>query len=112
MAVLFTSPTQQFFDDDGNPLAAGKLYTYEAGTTDPKDTYTTQAGDVAHANPIILDAAGRAEIWLDGSYDFVLKDSDDAEVYSTKKKKHQRHRFHLKAKSICQTNMCHHYLLA
>ena len=57
----------QFFDDNGNPLSGGKLYTYAAGTTTPLAAYTTSAGDVAHTNPIIFDAAGRVpsgEIWL------------------------------------------------
>lgn len=73
----------QFFDNNGNPLTGGKLYTYAAGTTTPQTSYTTSAGNVAHANPIVLDAAGRVpaggEIWLtDGvNYKFVLKDAND-----------------------------------
>jgi len=47
----------QFLDNNGNPLTGGKLYTYEAGTTTPQATYTTFVGNVAHANPIILDSA-------------------------------------------------------
>ena len=73
----------QFFDNSGNPLTGGKLYTYAAGTTTPVVTYTTSAGNVAHTNPIVLDSAGRVssggEIWLtDGViYKFVLKTSAD-----------------------------------
>lgn len=73
----------QFFDNSGNVLTGGKLYTYDAGTTTPAPTYTTSSGNVAHPNPIILDAAGRVpdsgEIWLADSisYKFVLKDSND-----------------------------------
>jgi hypothetical protein len=70
----------QFFNNDGVPLAGGLIYTYLAGTNTPAATYTTNAGNVAHSNPIILDSAGRVpggEIWLlNGvSYKFVLKDS-------------------------------------
>ena len=57
----------QSFDDNGTPLAGGKVYTYLAGTSTPVASYTTSAGNVAHSNPIILDAAGRVptgEIWL------------------------------------------------
>ena len=57
----------QFFNNDGTVLSGGKLYTYAAGTTTPKATYTTSAGNIAHTNPIILDSAGRVpggEIWL------------------------------------------------
>lgn len=70
----------QFFNNDGVPLAGGFLYTYAAGTTTPQNTYTTQTANVAHSNPIVLDAAGRVptgEIWLTNgkSYKFVIKDS-------------------------------------
>lgn len=73
----------QFFDNSGNPLSGGKLYTYAAGTTTPTPTYTSSNGSTAHSNPIVLDAAGRVpaggEIWLtDGiNYKFVLKTSTD-----------------------------------
>lgn len=72
----------QFFTNSGAVLTGGKLYTYEAGTTTPATTYTTSAGNVAHTNPIIFDAAGRVpsnEIWLiaGNTYKFVLKDSND-----------------------------------
>jgi len=73
----------QFFNNDGVPLAGGLIYTYSAGTNTPAATYTTNAGSIAHSNPIVLDSAGRVptgEIWLtDGvSYKFVLKDSTGA----------------------------------
>jgi hypothetical protein len=73
----------QFFDNAGNVLTGGKLFTYAAGTTTPQTAYTTSAGNVAWSNPIILDAAGRVsgsgEIWLtDGvQYKFILRDSND-----------------------------------
>lgn len=73
----------QFFDDSGNVLTGGKIYTYAAGTTTPQVTYTTVAGNIAWSNPIILNAAGRVsgsgEIWLDNNiqYKFILRDSND-----------------------------------
>lgn len=70
----------QLFDNNGNPLAGGKIYTYLAGTTTPTATYTTSAGNIAHTNPIVLDGAGRVpsgEIWLTSgiSYKFAVEDS-------------------------------------
>lgn len=72
----------QFFDNNGVPLAGGLLYQYQAGTTTPLATYTTAAGSIQNANPIVLNAFGRLsnEIWqTSGSnYKFVLKDSAGA----------------------------------
>lgn len=75
----------QFFDDNGVPLSGGKIYTYLAGSTTPQTTYTSSSGSVQHANPIILDAAGRVssgEIWLtDGvQYKFTIKNSADVQI--------------------------------
>ncbi len=66
----------QFFNRNGKPLAGGKLWSYVAGTTTPKATYSTYAG-AANANPVVLDSAGRAEVWMDvtTSYKFILEDS-------------------------------------
>ena len=56
----------QFFDNSGNILSGGKLFTYAAGTTTPATTYTSNSGLTPNSNPIILDAAGRVtnQIWL------------------------------------------------
>ena len=84
--AVFLSPVggaaAQFFTNTGAVLTGGKLYTYAAGTTTPLASYTTNAGNVARTNPIILDAAGRVpsggEIWiLPVSYKFILRDSTD-----------------------------------
>ena len=71
----------QFFDNNGNPLVGGKLFTYAAGTTTPQTTFTTSTGSTPNSNPIILNGGGRvpSEIWLtDGfAYKFVLYSSTD-----------------------------------
>jgi hypothetical protein len=78
----------QFFDNSGNVLTGGKLYTYAAGTTTPLASYTSVAGNVAHTNPIILDASGRisngGQVWLvlGLSYKFILKTSTDVQIWS------------------------------
>lgn len=84
---VFLSPVggagAQFFDNNGDPLSGGKLYTYAAGTTTPQVTYTSSSGSTPNSNPIVLDAAGRvpgsSEIWLTSgvAYKFVLKTSND-----------------------------------
>ena len=79
MATLATNVSFQCFGLDGKPLAGGKVYTYSAGTTTDKATYTTMAGDVPNPNPVILDQNGKAKIFLgDGSYRLQIKDSNDA----------------------------------
>lgn len=83
MAVLYTEHFVQFFDDNGDPLSGGKLYAYSAGTTTPKATYTTEEATVQHAHPIVLDAAGRATVFIEGSYRFDLYDADDVLIKST-----------------------------
>jgi hypothetical protein len=83
--AVFLSPVggvaAQFFTNSGVILSGGKLYTYAAGTTTPKATYTSSSGNTAHTNPIILDSAGRVpggEIWLLAPpYKFALYTSTD-----------------------------------
>ena len=70
----------QFFDNSGQVLTGGLLYSYLAGTTTPATTYTTNTGLTAQPNPVVLNAAGRVpdsgEIWISSNiqYKFVLKD--------------------------------------
>jgi hypothetical protein len=74
----------QFFSNDGLPLNAGKIYTYQAGSTTPFTTYTDVNGLIANPNPIILGTDGRppSEIWLQEGYfyKFVLTDSSDVTI--------------------------------
>lgn len=76
----------QFFDNSGNPLSGGRLYTYQAGTTTPAVTYTSSAGTIANSNPVVLDAAGRVpeQIWLDTTYTykFLLQTSTGVPIWS------------------------------
>jgi hypothetical protein len=74
----------QFFTTTGLPLAGGKIYTYQAGSSTPLATYTDNTGTTANANPIILGSDGRpaTEIWLTYGYNykFVLKTADDSTI--------------------------------
>ena len=84
MATLATNVSFQCLGLDGKPLAGGKVWTYEAGTTTPKTTYTTMQGNVPNPNPVILDQNGKAKIYLgDGSYRLRILDSNDALVDDT-----------------------------
>src|SRR3990167_2457586 len=83
MAAKLTPPPKfQGFDSNGDPLSSGKLYTYAAGTSTAKDTYTDDGAGTANANPVILDSRGEADVWIDGAYKFVLKDSADVTIWT------------------------------
>ena len=63
------------------PLVGGKVYTYEAGTSTPAALYIDRDTAEGNAtNPVILDAYGRAEVYGDGVYKFVVTDADDVTV--------------------------------
>jgi len=69
-------------DSSGQPLAGGKIYTYEAGTTTNKATYTDADATTLATNPIILDGQGKATIFASGEYKFKIDDSDDVTQYT------------------------------
>lgn len=78
-------PKQQFFDNNGDPLADGLLYTYAAGTSTPLATCTTVDNPcvVPNANPVELDSAGRATVYLSAaSYKFILADADNVTIWT------------------------------
>lgn len=83
MAQPLAAPFSYFADANGAPLAGGKVYTYAAGTTTPQNSYTDAGGAVPAANPVILDSAGRATIWLSGYYKIVVKDALDNTISTT-----------------------------
>jgi hypothetical protein len=67
-------PLFRAFDRNGEPLAAGKLYSYRAGTTTPLATYTDVSGNTPNRNPVILDSTGTARVYLgDATYKLVLQ---------------------------------------
>ena len=76
----------QFLTTTGLPLAGGKIYTYQAGSSTPLATYSDNGGVYANANPIILGSDGRpqSEIWLTYGYNykFILTDSSDVQIQS------------------------------
>jgi hypothetical protein len=74
---------EQFFDNSGDPLAGGKLYSYASGTATPLATYTDSTALTPNANPIILDAAGRCDLWIgDAPYKFVMTDANDVQLWT------------------------------
>ena len=81
-AVQVESLWNGLTDNNGQPLGAGKVYTYSAGTTTPVSLFTASDKSTSATNPIILDANGKAQVWADGRYKFVVKTSADATLYT------------------------------
>jgi hypothetical protein len=75
VAALLPAAELQFADANGVPYAGGTLATYIVGTTTPKATWSEPTGTALNANPIVLDAAGRAVIYGDGAYRTILSDA-------------------------------------
>lgn len=84
---LLSNGQIQAFNNGGTLAGGAKLYVYEAGTTTPLDTYTTDALDPlsVNSNPIVADSNGRfGAIFLAADdYKFVCKSSDDATTFFT-----------------------------
>ena len=81
-AVQVESIWNGLTDNSGQPLAAGKVYTYSAGTTTPVSLYTSSDKSTSATNPLILDGNGKAQVWADGRYKFVVKTSADVTLYT------------------------------
>ena len=71
-----------FVNATNKPLVGGKLYTYLAETTTPATTYSNDTG-TPNTNPIILDANGECNLYLDDDkvYRLILKDANDVTYF-------------------------------
>lgn len=69
MFLQFLNP-----NNSGAPAVGFQLFTYAAGTTTKQATWTDSSQGTQNANPLTLDANGRAVVWGDPtlSYKFVL----------------------------------------
>jgi hypothetical protein len=83
MAQILCVPFVKFYDNNGNPLAGGMLYSYAAGTTTPLATYTNETQASTNTNPVILDANGSASVWIgSAAYKFILMDSSSNVIWT------------------------------
>lgn len=75
-------PKHQLFTNAGLIASGYKLFTYAAGTTTKLNTYSDADLAIGHvnSNPIVLDSAGRATIFLTAaSYKFVFAPPTDSD---------------------------------
>lgn len=75
----------KFTNKLGIPLSGCKVYTYEPNSDIPKTTWLDTDKAVENTNPILLDSAGEADIFLDGLYRVVVKDRFGFVVYDVEK---------------------------
>ena len=74
--ALLPYPKFKGTDNNNRPLSGGLLYSYITGTTVEAPTYKDAYGTL-NTNPIVLDIAGNADVWLDTTttYRFQLIDN-------------------------------------
>ena len=79
MSKIIGEPIFSAFDNNGDPLNGGFVYSYSAGSSTPLATYPTltDAADStnANSNPVQLNSRGEANIIIKGSTKLILKDS-------------------------------------
>lgn len=83
-AQLSPQPVFQAFAPNGGFLVGGQLFTYVAGTTTPQATYIDSTQTTQNTNPVILNAMGQANVWLNPTlaYKYVLQDSASNPLWS------------------------------
>lgn len=75
-ATSLATPVFQPIDENGDVYINGQLETYLSGTSTPLAVFQDSGLTQAHQNPVVMDAAGRAIIFLGPSlYKFVMKDN-------------------------------------
>lgn len=71
--TIMPAPKFIAFDNNGDIVPSGKLCTYAAGTTTPLATYSDSGLTTPNTNPVVMDSAGRATVYLSAtSYKFTL----------------------------------------
>ena len=81
--ALMPFTKSQFFDNNGRPCAGCKLFTYQAGTTTPLVSYHDSAGVIPNTNPVVMDSAGRADVWLTAvAYKLIMQNSVGVTLWS------------------------------
>jgi hypothetical protein len=73
----------QYLTNSGQPCSGCKLASFAAGTSTPLATFSDPSGVFPNSNPVILDSAGRARIYLTGaSYKLVLSTAAGTQIWS------------------------------
>lgn len=76
MAALVDILAAGVVDEAGEPLVNGVVYFYERGTTTKVTVYQDSDLTIPYSNPLTLDAAGKAEVYIQNPVRVVVEDSD------------------------------------
>lgn len=66
--------------DTGRAISFGSAEFCSAGTSTRKDVYSDRFGTTPAENPVVLDAAGAALVYLSGPYRIIVRDANGATV--------------------------------
>lgn len=80
MSIL-VSPETVWFDNNGNILSNGLVYTYQVGTSTPVPTYQDDAETVLNENPVLISPFGRTLLFGTGNFRLIVKDSNGNTIY-------------------------------
>lgn len=75
IATQLPMPRAVFYDVNGNPLCAGLVYTFVAGTTTPKLSWQDAGETTPNTNPVVLDANGSCLLYGTGIYTLQVTDA-------------------------------------
>ena len=85
MATRLVNQKPQYFLADGVTLNVGGTLNFTlTGTTTPKSVYGEESLSTDLGVSLTLNAEGRTDVdvWLDGDYRVILKDADDATIWT------------------------------
>lgn len=80
MSIL-VPPESTWFDNNGNILSNGLIYTYQVGTSTPVPTYQDDAETILNENPVLISPFGRAIIYGTGNFRFIVTDENNVTIY-------------------------------
>lgn len=83
LTILGGGGPYQPLDDNGVIVPLGKLTFWEAGSSTLLDTYSDSDGATRNTNPVVLDANGRAVVYLGitAAYDIQFTDPNDVLIW-------------------------------
>ena len=76
MSILIQLLAAGVVDAEGQPLSGGHVYIYSSGTTEKADVYKDPDLEELEQNPLTLDDAGKAQIYVNEAVRVLIKDSE------------------------------------